>query len=325
MALFFAFAGVADAHALVQAAKKKPTAAQTRQARARAAQRAREAAARRLEQEAMTAKFRHDLLGNLVPEVRAAAAIIYNPQTGDVLWGQNQHEQRPIASLTKVMTAVTFIADDPDLNREVVVTSADVRHASVTYLRSGDRISYRDLLHLALIPSDNGAARVLARTAEGGAPAFVERMNEMARSLGLTNTRYADPSGLDPHNVSSAYDISHLMAFAGTDPTLGPIMRMQTAEVRTHRGPITIRSTNKLLGTEGVDVLGGKTGFIRAAGYCFATLLQVPQSGAQVAVVILGANNSTMRFWDVRHLFNWFVGRTAGVVGGVDEEIFLLQ
>ena len=326
VALFFAFAGVVDAHALVQTAQKKPTAAQTRQARARAAQRAREAAARRLEQEAMTAKFRHDLLGNLVPEVRAAAAIIYNPQTGDVLWGQNQHEQRPIASLTKVMTAVTFMADDPDLSREVVVTPADVRNASVTYLRNRDRISYRDLLHLALIPSDNAAARVLARTSDGGSAAFVERMNEMARTLGLTNTRYADPSGLDPHNVSSAYDISHLMAFAGTDTTLGPIMRMQTADVRTHRSVITVRSTNKLLGTEGVDVLGGKTGFIRAAGYCLATLLQVPQNGAQVAVVILGANNSTMRFWDVRHLFNWFVGRTAGVVGGFeDEEIFQLQ
>ena len=326
MALFFAFAGVADAHAVVQtAAKKKPTASQTRQARVRAAQRAREAAARRLEQEAMTAKFRHDLLGNLVPEVRAAAAIIYNPQTGDVLWGQNQHEQRPIASLTKVMTAVTFIADDPDLNREVVVTPADVRNASVTYLRNGDRLTYRDLLHLALIPSDNAAARVLARTSEGNTPAFIERMNEMARTLGLTNTRYADPSGLDPNNVSSAYDISHLMAFAGADATLGPIMRMQTADVRTHRGLFTVRSTNRLLGTDGVDVLGGKTGFIRAAGYCFATLLQVPQNGAQVAVVILGANNSTMRFWDVRHLFNWFVGRTAGVVGGLDEEIFQLQ
>ena len=326
MALFFAFAGVADAHAVVQTAKKKPTAAQTRQARARAAQRAREAAARRLEQEAMTAKFRHDLLGNLVPEVRAAAAIIYNPQTGDVLWGQNQHEQRPIASLTKVMTAVTFIADDPDLNREVVVTPADVRNASVTYLRNGDRLTYRDLLHLALIPSDNAAARVLARTSEGSTAAFIDRMNEMARTLGLTNTRYADPSGLDPNNVSSAYDISHLMAFAGADATLGPIMRMQTADVRTHRGLFTVRSTNKLLGTDGFDVLGGKTGFIRAAGYCLATLLQVPQNGAQVAVVILGANNSTMRFWDVRHLFNWFVGRTAGVVGGFeDEEIFQLQ
>ena len=326
VALMFSLAGVTEALAQTSA-KRKPTAAQTRQARARAAARARQAAAQRLEQEAMTARFRHDLLGNLVPEVRAAAAIIYNPQTGDVLWGQNQHEQRPIASLTKVMTAVTFVADDPDLTRQVTVTPADVRAASVTYLRSGDRISYRDLLQLALIPSDNAAARVLARTSEGGTAAFVERMNEMGRSLGLTNTRFADPSGLDARNVSSAYDVSHLMAFAATEVTLAPIMRMQTTEVRTHRGPITIRSTNKLLGTEGFEILGGKTGFIRAAGYCLATLMQVPQNGAQVAVVILGANNSTIRFWDVRHLFNWFVGRTMGVAGGFDhqEEVFQLQ
>ena len=152
-------------------------------------------------------------------------------------------------------------------------------------------------------------------------------MNEMARTLGLTNTRYADPSGLDANNVSSAYDISHLIAFAGADDMLAPIMRLQSAEVRTQRGPLTIKSTNKLLGTEGVDVLGGKTGFIRAAGYCLATLLQVPQNGPQVAVVILGATNSTVRFWDVRHLFNWFVGRANGVVGGFEyeEELFQLQ
>jgi D-alanyl-D-alanine carboxypeptidase len=151
-ALLFNLAGTGDAFAQTRTTATKPTAAQTRQARARAAARAREAAAQRLEQEAMTARFRHDLLGNVVPEVRAAAAIIYNPQTGDVLWGQNQHEQRPIASLTKVMTAVTFVADAPDLDRQVAVTPADVRSASVTYLRSGDRISYRDLLHLGSSP-----------------------------------------------------------------------------------------------------------------------------------------------------------------------------
>ena len=171
-----------------------------------------------------------------------------------------------------------------------------------------------------------GRARVIEMNMRQQQLTYVPYAEALAIELGLEKTHYADPSGLDPNNVSSAYDISHLMAFAGADATLGPIMRMQTADVRTHRGMFTVRSTNKLLGTDGVDVLGGKTGFIRAAGYCLATLLQVPQNGAQVAVVILGANNSTMRFWDVRHLFNWFVGRTAGVVGGFeDEEIFQLQ
>ena len=283
-------------------------------ARAAAAARARLAAAQRQQTEAMTPRFKRDDLGNLVPDVRAAAAIVYNPQTGEVLWEENSHDQRSIASITKVMTAVTFMADAPDLTQRVAVTSADTRHASVTHLRTGQIVSYDDLLHLLLIASDNAAARVLARTSEGGTQSFIGRMNEMAVHLGLTNTHYTDPSGLESTNVSSAYDLSHLISFAASDPTIGAVMRTADYEAHTSFGPIAIHSTNKLLGTD-VDVRGGKTGFISKAGYCLATLLQIPQ-GTQVAVVVLGAANSTMRFWEARHLFNWVVGRAQGIVGG---------
>ena len=309
-------------------AKKPPskptqTRASLARSRAAAAARARQAALarlQRLQKEAETPQFKRDLLGNIVPHVRAAAAIIYDPQTGAVLWGENSHEQRSIASLTKLMTAVTFIADEPNLGATVKVAREDTLRASTTYLRTGDVISYRDLLHLTLIASDNAAARVLARTSEGGTAAFVARMNEMATHLGLTNTQYTEPSGLDARNVSSAYDVSHLIAYAAADPQLGTIMRTAEYSARTQSRDITIRSTNKLLGLDGVDVLGGKTGFISKAGYCLATLLRIPQ-GPQVAVVVLGAANSTIRFWDARHLFNWVVGRTQGLVGGDDDEL----
>lgn len=284
----------------------------TRAARAAAAARARAAALARQRQEAMTPKFAQDALGNQVPDVRAAAAIIYNPQTGDVLWESNSHDQRSIASLTKIMTAVTFVADDPDLTEKVTVTRADVTRASVTYLRAGEVLSLADLLHLTLIASDNAAARVLARTSVGGSADFVRRMNEMATHLGLMSSRYADPSGLDSRNVSSAYDLSHLIAFASSDDRLGPVMRKAAFNVATSRRSFTIHSTNKLIGT-GVDVRGGKTGFISKAGYCLATLLQVPQ-GSQLAVVVLGAANSSMRFWEARHLLNWASNRMNGML-----------
>ncbi|MFI5177311.1 MAG: D-alanyl-D-alanine carboxypeptidase family protein [Vicinamibacterales bacterium] len=290
------------------------SATRTSAARAQAAARARASAATRAQQEAMTAHFKRDLLGNLVPDVRAAAAIIYNPQTGEVIWEENSHEERSIASLTKLMTAVTFVADDPDLTQRVAVTRADLIGASVTYLRAGELVSYDELLHLALIASDNAAARVLARTSEGGTAAFVVRMNDMAGHLGLSNTHYADPSGLNPDNMSSAYDLSHLISFASSDERLGPIMRTAEYEVHTSQRVIPIHSTNKLLGTD-VDVRAGKTGFISKAGYCLATLLQVPQ-GSQIAVVVLGATSSTTRFWEARHLFNWAVSRGQGIVGG---------
>lgn len=265
-------------------------------------------------QSASTPRFQLDLLGNQVPAVRAAAAIIYNPQTGQVLWGENQHEQRPIASLTKLMTAITFMDGRPDLSQTVRVASSDTRRASVTYLRAGEIVSFRDLLHLTLIASDNGAARVLARTSEGGTEAFIRRMNDMARHLGLTSTQYADPSGLDARNVSSAYDISQLVARVTTDPVLGPITRMTRYEARTDRRAVSVKSTNRLLDSE-PDLIGGKTGYISKAGYCLATLFQVPD-GAQVAVVVLGAQNSTTRFWEAHHLFNWFLGRTETPIGG---------
>jgi serine-type D-Ala-D-Ala endopeptidase (penicillin-binding protein 7) len=293
------------------------TRAAAARARAAAAARARAAAAaraQRAQREADTPKFKTDLLGNLIPDVRAAAAIIYNPQTNEVLWEENSHDARPIASLTKLMTAITFIADEPDLNQKVTVTSADTRAASVTYLRAGEQVSLGDVLHLTLIASDNAAARVLARTSEGGTVAFVRRMNELGTQLGFTSAHFADPSGLDARNVASAYDISHLIAYASADEKLSPVMRKASYEAHTSRRAVTVRSTNRLL-VQGMDVVGGKTGFISKAGYCLATLLQIPQ-GSQVAVVVLGAANSTLRFAEVRHLFNWAVGRTTGLVGG---------
>lgn len=294
------------------------TRSQVARARAAARARARLAAAARQQREAMTPRFKRDLLGNLIPDVRAAAAIVFNPSTGEVLWEENARDQRSIASITKLMTAVVFMADAPDLSQRIAVTTADVRRASTTYLRAGETVSYEDLLHLLLIASDNGAARVMARTSEGGTTAFIARMNEMADHLNLSMTHYTDPSGLESTNVSSAYDTSHLIAFAAADPIIGPVMRKAHYEVHTSKGSIGINSTNKLLGTD-VDVRGGKTGFIRKAGYCLATLLQVPQ-GTQIAVVVLGAANSTTRFWEARHLFNWVAGRAQGLMGGENRD-----
>ena len=119
--------------------------------------------------------------------------------------------------------------------------------------------------------------------------------------------------------MASAYDTSHLIAFVAADPVLGPIVRTQEYTAQSKARAIPIHSTNKLLGdtmlASGIDVVGAKTGFISKAGYCLATLLRMPQ-GPQVAVVVLGATNSTIRFWEARHLFNWVVGRNAGLIGG---------
>ena len=294
--------------------KKKPaysattsSARKSRLASARASVRAREQARlRSLQplQEAMTPRFKTDAAGQVVPDVRAAAAIVFNPVTGQVLYEENSQDKRSIASITKVMTALVYLEDNPDLNAEVTIERSDVFAASTTYLKAKDQITASELLHLLLIPSDNAAARALARTSHGGTAAFVERMNEKAIELGLQNTSFADPSGLNANNVSSAFDLSHLITFAASDDRIASIMRTPTYTVATNRRMIPIHSTNHIVMNGDVDVMAGKTGFITKSGYCLATLLRLPQ-GNPVAVVVLGAGSNNGRFWETRHLFSW--------------------
>src|SRR5688572_9965585 len=303
-------------------AKKKP-AYSAKAARARRAQleKARAEAAAKALREAQTPQFKFDDTGALVPDIRAEAAIIYNPVTGQVLYESHSQDQRSIASITKVMTAVVFLEESPDLSAPVVVQRADVRAASTTYLKAGDKITKEDLLHLLLIASDNAAARVLARTSKHGPAGFIERMNEKAKELGLTSTKYADPSGLLAANLSSAYDMAKLITYVSGDARIASVMQKQTYTAATAgRRKITIHTTNQLVRQGDVDVQAGKTGFISKAGYCLATLLRLPQGGPQVAVVVLGAKSNAGRFWETRHLFNWLSSKAQDLIGGTPVE-----
>ena len=264
-------------------------------------------------QVAMTPRYKTDAAGAIVPDVRAAAAIIFDPEDGKVLYEENSQDKRSIASITKVMTTVVFLEDNPDLSRVVTVERGDVYAASTTYLRANDRITLDNVLHLTLIASDNAAARILARVSHGGTAAFVERMNEKALELGLENTSFADPSGLNPDNISSAYDLSRLITFAASDDRISPIMRTADYTVTTNRRTFQIRSTNRLVRGGDVEVMGGKTGFITKAGYCLATLLRLPQSDHKIAVVVLGATSNNGRFWETQHLFNWLSEKASDV------------
>ena len=280
----------------------------------------RRAAAAMAMREAQEPRFKLDENGATVPDLRAEAAIIYSPDTGKVLWEENAQDQRSIASITKIMTAAVFLEDDPDLTNDIVIQRADVLRASTTYLRAGYKVTTSDLLHLLLIASDNAAARALARISPHGSEGFIVRMNEKAAELGLTNTHYADPSGLLSENVSTAYDMARLITQVASDQRIAQIMQKQRHSIHAGRRTINIHSTNQLVMNGDVDVLGGKTGFIRKAGYCLATLLRLPQGGPQVAVVVLGARSNAGRFWETRHLFNWLESKAQDLFGGTPVE-----
>jgi D-alanyl-D-alanine endopeptidase (penicillin-binding protein 7) len=300
---------VAKAKSQPQAATaKKYTAASSSLRRARQAQ-AREAAA------LTVPRFKVDDQGEVVPDIRAEAAIVYNPTTHQVIWAENAFNQRSIASITKVMTALCFLDERPDLTEEVVIGRADVFGASVTSLRASETVSLENLLHLMLISSDNAAARTLARVSPYGAKGFIARMNQKASELGLTSTHYEDPSGLLPENVSSAYDMARLITYAADNERVAAIMRTSDYTFRTSRRLLTIHSTNQLLRSTDIDVRGGKTGFINESGYCLATLLRLPTINQSIAVVVLGARSNAGRFWETRHILNWIASRAQTLFG----------
>src|SRR5690606_14565539 len=181
----------AKAKAKTTTAKKAPakkgttrySASKARQRRLALARARRQAYERQLK-ELQTPQFKEAADGQLIPDVRAGAAIVYNPVTHEVLYESNAQAPRSIASITKVMTAVAFLEEATDLDREVTVHRDDMVAVSVTYLRAGDKVTIRQLLHLLLIGSDNGAARTLARASAYGRMGFIERMNQKAAELG---------------------------------------------------------------------------------------------------------------------------------------------
>jgi serine-type D-Ala-D-Ala endopeptidase (penicillin-binding protein 7) len=300
-------------------AKKAYSATTAKQRRQQLAKARAEARAREL-RELQTPRFTVDEFGREVPDVRAEAAIIYNPETGEILWENHAKDQRSIASITKVMTALVFLESGAPLDEVVTVQRSDVSRASTTYLRLGYKVTAEALLNLMMVGSDNAAARALARSSPMGYDGFIARMNEKAAELGLESTTYADPSGLLADNVSSAYDQARLIAYAAADERVGGMMRQTAYSTQIGTATITARQTNQFVRTGDIDVVGGKTGFISRSGYCLATLLRLPQSGQQVAFVVLGAKSNASRFWETRHLFNWMASRTKALLEGEFQE-----
>jgi len=296
--------------------KKTTYSASAARARRQKLARARAAARTKALAEAQQPKFKFDENGTEVPDVRAEAAIIYNPATGKVLWESNSQNQRSIASITKVMTAVVFLEGSPDLEQKVKILRSDTLGASTTVLRTGYTVTANDLLHLTLIASDNAAARALARISPYGSQGFIRRMNAKAQEMGLSSTNYVDSSGLLAANVSSAYDMARLITYVSNDDRIASVMRQPYYSLPVGRRSIQVHSTNQLVMRGDVDVQAGKTGFIRSAGYCLATMLRLPQGGPEVAVVVLGAKSNAGRFWETRHLLSWLSTKASELLGG---------
>jgi D-alanyl-D-alanine endopeptidase (penicillin-binding protein 7) len=231
--------------------------------------------------------------------VYARHAIVIDSRTGEVLFEKNAGSSVPIASLTKLMTALVFLEQMPDLDREVEVTGEDLAGAGRTRLRPREHVRLGDLLHMSLMCSDNCATRVLAREAGLPEQEFLARMNRKALQLGLQDTRFVESTGLDERNVATAADVARLMQVAAAHPIIRDIRTTRSYEFHSDRLPHAVYNTNRLLFSR-YEILGGKTGFISEAGYCFATWVR--DQGRDVIAVVLGAPTNATRFADVVRL-----------------------
>ncbi|MGU5768952.1 peptidase S11 [Aeromonas sp. YN13HZO-058] len=247
-----------------------------------------------------------------VPNLSSAAFVVANHRTGEVISERNGNRVMPIASLTKLMTALVVLDANLRLNEMLTVTNADIDRIKGTgsRLAIGSRLSRAEMLHIALMSSENRAASALARHYPGGQRAFVEAMNAKARMLGMWNTRYADSTGLNPRNVSTAQDLAKLAAAAASYPLIRQYSTDQQSYVRTNKRQLHYLNSNRLIREGQWEFTLSKTGYIREAGRCL--VLGTKVNHEPVIMVLLNAETTNDRVADAKRIKTWLEssGRT---------------
>ena len=241
------------------------------------------------------------------PKLRSAAALVLDAASGETLYAKNSEIILPIASITKLMTAIVVLERGLDLEQRVAVSAADLRAMRGSRmpgrLRSGSVLTRDELLLLTLMASENRAAAALARTYPGGTESFVAAMNAEAGRLGLYDTRFADPTGLSPDNVSSAQDLAKLVRAAHGYPLIREYSTRPSAQVRARGGRIGYSNTNRLVRSDQWDIELSKTGYIGAAGRCLVMHLRV--ASRDLVVILLDSWGKYTRLGDARRIRNW--------------------
>ncbi|ELM3720128.1 D-alanyl-D-alanine endopeptidase [Aeromonas hydrophila] len=235
----------------------------------------------------------------------SAAFVVANPRTGEVLSERNANRVMPIASITKLMTALVVLDANQRLSEMLTVTMADVDRLKGTgsRLAVGSRLSRADMLHIALMSSENRAASALARNYPGGQRAFIEAMNAKARMLGMWSTQFSDSTGLTPRNVSSAHDLAKLVAAASTYPLIRQYSSTEERMVRNGKRQLHYLNSNRLVREGGWPISLSKTGYIREAGRCLVMATQINRE--PVIMVLLNADTPNARVADAKRIKSW--------------------
>jgi D-alanyl-D-alanine endopeptidase (penicillin-binding protein 7) len=238
------------------------------------------------------------------------SAIVYDTGEGRILLEKHADEVAPVASLTKLMTAMVVLDQRPALDEPLTIAPADVdlvKH-SRSRLPVGATLARGEMLRLALMASENRSASALSRAAVvGGKPAFVVRMNEKASALGMHRTRFEDPTGLSPRNVSSARDLLTMADAASQYTLIREFTTLSSDSIDVARRSLRYRNTVGLLREPGWGIQLSKTGFINEAGHCI--VIKANLGSSPVIIVLLGAASNGKRSADLNAIRNWLEGK----------------
>ena len=242
------------------------------------------------------------------PNLRSASALVIDAQ-GELIYGKDVDTVRPIASITKLMTAMVVIDSGLDLDEKITVTKddRDLLQLTGSRLEYGASLSRREMIMLAIMSSENRAATALGRNFPGGKTAFIGEMNKKAISLGMTHSHFADPAGLDVENKSTARDLAKMVRAAETYTLIKKASTTTRIEVRPYpkRGPLVYGNTNRLLKNETWNIALSKTGYINESGRCL--VMQANIEGERVSIILLNSFGKLTPFGDSNRLRQWLL------------------
>lgn len=238
-------------------------------------------------------------------DLKSSVALVMDQETNEVVLAKNSEAVLPIASLTKLMTAAVIVDARLPMDEDITVTSDDVdtEKNSSSRLAVGATLTRGELLHLALMSSENRAAHALGRTYPGGLQAFVSVMNAKAKALGMQDTRYVDPTGLNSNNQSSARDLAVLVKAAYQQPLIRELSTSPEHAVRLGNRQVQFRNTNSLVRSPAWDIGLQKTGYIVEAGRCL--VMQASMVGRKYIMIFLDSTGKYSRQADAERVRRW--------------------
>ena len=236
--------------------------------------------------------------------LKSSVAMVVNQDTKEVYFEKNPNVSLPIASITKLMTAMVVLDSRLPLDETIVINTEDAHIYRRSRLAEGTAMTREDALHLALMASENRAAYTLARNYPGGVPAFVDAMNRKARELGMEHSRFADPTGLLSENVSTAEDLTRMVNAAYQYKLIREYSTWPDLTMVIAKRPQKFLNTNRLVRSGDMDIGLQKTGFINAAGKCL--VMQARVNNTPLLLVFLDSVGTQSRFADAVRVRDWY-------------------